>query len=87
MKCRSGVGPRLHPSCPKTETDELFGQTVRGQLPYPASLESSATDEHSSIQERSGGQNNRLRFKNCPGICLDTTDFEFSKRKEVTKSA
>ena len=77
--------PRLHPTGPKTKTDELLSQSMRRQLPYPASLESCAAYEHPTIQERSGGQNNRPRFENCPGICLDSADFRILKEERSYK--
>ena len=58
---------------------------MRRELSNPASFESCPTDEKFPPEEGAGGQNNRLRLKNCPGSCVDSRDFRILKEEKVCK--
>ena len=57
----------FHPVGPESHLHQLFRQPIRRPLSNPPSFERSPTDEHPSVQEGSGGQNNGARMKNCSG--------------------
>ena len=68
-------GPRFHPVGRKSHFDELLGQAIRRRLSDAASFHLVTTDEEPARQEGPGGQNNRLRLENRPGIRTNAADF------------
>ena len=71
----------FHPGRRNSERSELVGNSVRSFLTDPASFERMLADVHLSVQEGSGGQNNRPRMENCPCNCTDARNYAILKEK------
>ena len=86
---RADVDPRgsagLHPGGRNAKGGELVGDVIGRELADAAALERVRADEHLAVQERPGGQNNRLRFENCPGNRTDARQNAILKEKIFDK--
>ena len=86
---RTDVDPRgsagLHPSGRNAERRELVGDMICRELADAPPFERVRADEHLPVQEGPGGQNNRLRFENCPGNRTDARQNAILKEKIFDK--
>ena len=71
----------LHPGGRDTERSDLVGDPVSRRLADAAPLERVGADEHPTVQEGAGGQNNRPRMENCPGNGTDARQNAILKEK------
>ena len=76
-----GRGSRFHTSRRNSKRSELIRDPVGRRLADPSAFEGMLPDEHPTVQEGSGRQNNRTRMENCPGNRTDAGQNAVLKEK------